>query len=224
VRFDPTKFSYIGSPGAVNSVVYLRSSTGIKNFAELKASRRVLSFGALGNLTATAMVPFMLAAQGLPIKVVVGYVSSARIIVALEQGEVDGFFTVEASFGLRQDLVAKKIIIPILQNKPVHAGVPLLRDVLPQSDGPLLTLVMAMESFGLPVVGPPAMPPDRLDILRKAFLTMCSDREYQADAVRADLPVGNPLGGAQLAAMMNELVATATPEIIARYKRLGTPA
>jgi hypothetical protein len=224
VRFDPTKFGYLGSPGAVNSVVYLRSSTGIKNFAELKASRRVLSFGALGNLTATAMVPFMLAAHGLPIKVVVGYVSSARIIVALEQGEVDGFFTVEASFGLRQDLVEKKIIIPILQNKPVHAGVPLLRDVLPQSDGPLLTLVMAMETFGLPIVGPPAMPADRLDILRKAFLTMCGDREYQADAVRADLPVGNPLGGAQLAAMMNELVATATPEIIARYKRLGTPA
>ena len=224
VRFDPTKFGYIGSPGAVNSVVYLRSSTGIKNFAELKASRRVLSFGALGNLTATAMVPFMLAAHGLPIKVVVGYVSSARIIVALEQGEVDGFFTVEASFGLQQDLVEKKIIIPILQNKPVHAGVPLLGDVLPPSDGPLLTLVMAMESFGLPIIGPPGMPAERLDILRKAFLAMCGDRQYRADAVKADLPVGNPLGGPQLATMMNELVATATPEIIARYKRLGTPA
>ena len=100
VRFDPGKFTYIGSPGAVNSVVYVRSSTGVKNFADLKAAKRVLTFGALGNLTPTAMVPFLLAAQGLPIKVVVGYVSSARIIVALEQGEVDGYFTVEESFGL----------------------------------------------------------------------------------------------------------------------------
>src|SRR5579863_1587082 len=29
VRFAPTKFSYMGSPGAVNSVVYVRTTTGI---------------------------------------------------------------------------------------------------------------------------------------------------------------------------------------------------
>ena len=223
VRFDPIKFTYVGSPGAVNSVVYVRSSTGIRNFNDLKAYRRTLSFGALGNLTPTAMIPFMLAAQGLPIKVIVGYVSSARIMVALEQGEVDGFFTVEATFGLRQDLVEKKVIIPILQNKPVHPGVPLLRDVLPKSDGPLLDVVMALETFGLPLIGPPGVPAGRLEILRKAFMTMCDDREYRADAEKADLPVGNPLSGAELAAMMNRLVATATPELVARYKRLGTP-
>ena len=223
VRFDATRFSFIGSPGAVNSVVYVRASTGVKSFDDLKSSKRVLSFGALGNLTPTAMVPYMLAAQGLPIKVVVGYVSSARIMVALEQGEVDGFFTVEATFGLRQDLVEKKVILPILQNKPLHPGIPLIRDVLPKSDGALLTVVMALETFGLPVIGPPGIPAGRLTILRQAFLTMCADKEYQADAVRADLPVGNPLGGAALAGMMKELVATATPQIIARYTRLGTP-
>jgi hypothetical protein len=170
------------------------------------------------------MVPYMLAAQGMPIRVVVGYVSSARIMVALEQGEVDGFFTVEATFGLRQDLVEKKVIIPILQNKPIHPGIPLIRDVLPKSDGPLLTVVMALETFGLPVIGPPGIPPERLDILRNAFFTMCADKDYRADAVKADLPVGAPLAGGQLADMMKELVATASPAIIARYKSLGTPA
>jgi ABC-type nitrate/sulfonate/bicarbonate transport system substrate-binding protein len=65
----------------------------VKTYDDLKASKKVLTFGALGNLTPTAMVPYMLADMGLPIKVVVGYVSSARIIVALEQGEVDGYFT-----------------------------------------------------------------------------------------------------------------------------------
>src|SRR5437016_5978236 len=58
VRFDPTKFSYVGSPGAANSVVYVRSSTGVKSFEDLKVSKRVLSFGALGSLTPTAMVPY----------------------------------------------------------------------------------------------------------------------------------------------------------------------
>jgi hypothetical protein len=223
VRFDATRFSYVGSPGAVNSVVFVRSATGVKTFEDLKSAKKTLTFGALGNLTPTAMVPFMLAAQGLPIKVVVGYVSSARIIVALEQGEVDGFFTVESSFGLRKDLMDKKVILPILQNKPVHPGVPLIRDVLPKSDGALLTVVMALETFGLPVIGPPGIPADRLEILRSAFMTMCRDKEYQADAVKTDLPVGNPLSGAQLETMMKDLVAIATPPIIERYKRLGTP-
>ena len=224
VRFDATKFSYIGSPGAVNSVVYIRSATGVKSFAELKASKKVLTFGALGNLTPTAMVPFMLAAQGVPIRVVVGYVSSARIIVALEQGEVDGFFTVEAAFGLRQDLTSKKIILPILQNQPIHKGIPLIRDVLPASDAQMLNVVMALETFGLPLIGPPNLPPERLTILRNAFAAMCADPLYRVDAVRADLPVGNPIPGTQLATMMNQLVANATPEIIARYRRLATPA
>ena len=224
VRFDPAKFAYIGSPGAVNSVMYVRASTGVKTLDDLRSSKRALSFGALGNLSTTAMVPFMLAARGWPVKVVVGYVSSARIMIALEQGEVDGYFTVEESFGLRHDLVEKKIILPILQNKPVHPDLPLLRDVLPKSDGTLLTLVMALETFGLPLIGSPGVPAARLEMLRKAYLNMCGDKDYRADAIKADLPIGNPLSGAQLAAMTDDLVLAATPAIVARYKYLAAAA
>ncbi len=221
VRFDSTKLSYVGSPGAVNSVVYIRTGTGVRNFQQLMASKKVLSFGALASNTATAMVPVMLARHGAPIKVVFGYGSSARVIVALEQGEADGFFTVEETFGLRKDLIEKNILAVILQNKPVHPGVPLLHDVLPTSEAPVLNLVMALESFGLPVAGPPGVPAERLALLRKAFMAMCADKDYQDEARRVDLPVGAPIEGAQLATMMNELKASATPEIVAAYKRLG---
>jgi hypothetical protein len=109
----------------------------------------------------------------------------------------------------------------ILQNKPEHQGVPLLRDVIPASEHKVLDLVMALESFGLPVMGPPGIPPERLDILRTAFIAMCNDAEYRAEAERVDLPIGMPLSGAQVATMMNELKASATPEVVAGYKRLG---
>lgn len=221
VRFDPTKLCYVGSPGAVNSVIYIRSATGIKTFAELMASKRMFSFGALAANTATAMVPTMLVRRGAPIKVIFGYGSSARVIVALEQGEADGMFTVESTFGRRKDLVDRNIITVILQNKPEHPNVPLLRDVIPESEHPVLDLVMALESFGLPVMGPPGIPSDRLEILRTAFMTMCNDPGYRAEAQRVDLPIGSPLSGAQVAAMMNELKASATPEVVAGYKRLG---
>jgi hypothetical protein len=187
------------------------------------AARRTFSFGALASNTTTAMVPAMLVRHGAPIRVVFGYGSSARIIVALEQGEADGMFTAESTFGLRQDLLDRNVLTVILQNRPVHPGIPLLREVIPQGEHPVLNLVMAQESFGLPVVGPPGIPADRLQILRTAFMAMCNDAEYKAEAHRVALPIGEPIPGAQLATMMNELKASASPAIVARYKALGAP-
>jgi hypothetical protein len=220
IRFDPTKLSYVGSPGAVNSVFYVRTDTGVKNFADLKASKRTLTFGALASNTATAMVPALLAQNGLPIKVVAGYGSSARILIALEQGEVDGYFTVEDTFARRKDLIENRIVVPILQYERAHPGMPIVRDVVPDTLGPVLNMVMALESFGLPLVGPPGIPKDRLDMLRKAFVAMASDKAYQADARRLDMPVGTALEGAKVTAMMNDLAATATPDVVAQYRRL----
>ena len=106
----------------------------------------------------------------------------------------------------------------------MHPGIPLIRDVLPKSDGQLLNVVMALESFGLPLIGPPGVASDRLEILRGAFAAMCADKQYRDDAAKADLPVGHPLSGVQLTAMMKQLAADATPEIIARYRKLAAPA
>jgi tripartite-type tricarboxylate transporter receptor subunit TctC len=221
IGFDPTRFTYIGSAGGSNSVAYVRASTGIKSLADLKAASRTVTFGSLASTTPTAMVPQMLAALGMPIRVVLGYVSTARVLVALEQGEVDAIFTVSDSFARRQDLIANRVVVPIFQSKGGLADLPLVRDVLPPREGPLLTLVMGTDNFGLPLVGPPGMGSEQTEILRKAFLDMVADKDYQAEAVKADLPVGAPLEGTQLAAMISELATSATPETIAAYRRLG---
>ena len=220
-NFDPTRFSHIGSPGAANSILFIRSSTGIGSFDELKSSKRTVAFGSLGSTTPTGMIPAMLAAAGAPIKVIFGYVSTARVLLAIEQGEVDAVFTNEDSFARRQDLLKNKIVIPILQNKPTLPGIPLVRDVLPAEQGPLVNLVLSLESFGLPLVGPPGIPADRVEILRKAFVAMCADKDYQADAARVQQPISSPIDGATLASMMNELSASATGDIAAAYRRLG---
>jgi tripartite-type tricarboxylate transporter receptor subunit TctC len=221
IGFDPTRFTYIGSAGGSNSVVYVRAATGIKSLDDLKASRRTVTFGSLASTTPTAMVPLMLAALGMPVRVVLGYVSTARVLVALEQGEIDAVFTVADSFARRQDLIANGTVVPILQSKGGLPDLPLVRDVLPAREGPLLTLVMGTDNFGLPLVGPPGMAAEPTDILRKAFIDMVADKDYQADAAKADLPVGAPLDGAQLTAMINELAASATPDIVAAYRRLA---
>jgi hypothetical protein len=222
IGFDPTKFTYIGSAGGSNSVAYVRASTGIKSLDDLKAAQATITFGSLAATTPTAMVPLLLADLGMPIKVVLGYVSTARVLVALEQGEIDAVFTVADSFARRQDLITKGVVVPILQSKAELPGLPVLRDLLPSRQGDLLTLVMGTDNFGLPLVGPPGMAAEPTTILRNAFLDMVADRDYQADAVKADLPVGAALDGATLARMINELAGSATPETIAAYRRLAS--
>src|SRR5205807_1596945 len=83
VTFDPVKFTYIGSPGTLTSAAFIRTSTGVRTFEDLKASAKTVTFGALGAGTPTAMVPALLDANDAPIKVVLGYVSTARVLLAL---------------------------------------------------------------------------------------------------------------------------------------------
>ncbi len=221
VTFDPSRFSYIGSPGAVNSVMVVRASTGVTSFATLKAAPRTLTFGALRSTTPTAMVPAMLAMRGAPIRVVPSYGSTARVLIALEQGEVEGFFTVEDSFANHEEMFHNGTVLPILQTRPEHPGLPLVQDVLPPSDQKLLALVLALDDFGLPLIGPPGLPAERLETLRAAFLAMCRDPDYQAEAARMQMPVGAPVSGADLAGMMSTLTASAVPDVVAAYRRLA---
>ena len=143
-----------------------------------------------------------------------------RSLLALEQGEVDGFYTVDDSFARRQDLIANKVVLPVLQSTPRIPGLPLVRDVLPESEHALLELVMSVDAVGVALVGPAGMPAERTELLRKAFQAMAADDGYRADAVRADQPVGAPIAGARLAAMIDELAAVGTTDAVAAYKRL----
>jgi hypothetical protein len=222
VQFDVNKLSFIGSPGSVNSALYVRQATGVTTLAKLKEAPKPLIFGTLGSTTPTAMVPALLAQHGYPIKLIAGYVSTSRILLALEQAEIDGFFTVEDSFARRHDLLDKNIVAPILQTRPHLAGLPVLHDLLPDTERPLLMLLEAPENFGLPLVGPAGIPKERVEILRKAFLAMAADKEYQAEAIKAEQPVGAPIDGDKLESMIHEMANVATPDIVAAYRRLGS--
>jgi tripartite-type tricarboxylate transporter receptor subunit TctC len=222
VNFEVAKLCYIGSPGGVNSSLYVRTATGVGSLEALKASPRLLTFGTLGASTPTAMVPALLASKGYPVKLISGYVSTARVLLALEQGEVDGFWTVDDSFARRHDLLDKDIVRPILQSRAHYPGVPVLSDVMSEHDRPLLMLLEAPEDFGIPLVAPAGVPKERVDILRKAFLDMAADPDYQAEAVKVDQPVGSPIDGTQLQSMVDELAKAVTPDIVAAYRQLGT--
>jgi tripartite-type tricarboxylate transporter receptor subunit TctC len=220
ITFDPARLTYIGSPGPTSAAAFVRNSTGIRTYDQLKAFPKQVTFGALGATTPTAMSPRLLAANGAPIRVVLGYVSTARVLYALEQGEIDGTFTVGNALEGRPELY--KQVTALVQTGDSRSGLPHMRDVIRKSQWPVLDLVTASDAIGVPVVGPAGMAAEPAAILRQAFLAMAKDKAYQADAVKVGLPVGEALGGAQVGEMIGALAKATTPEVIAEFNKLAS--
>ena len=121
VRFDAKKFTYIGSAGPENDILWVRADTGIKTFADLKKSKRTLVFGALSLRSTNGSIPLILGHDGLPIKVLPGYKGTSRIMLAIEQKEVDGMMSGEDTFRAnRGDLIDNKVVLPILHSRVVR--------------------------------------------------------------------------------------------------------
>ena len=87
-QYDPLKLAYVGSTGAMNSLMWVNSNSTIRSIQDVKSAQEPVIFGALGAGTQTAIIGAILAESGFPIKLVSGYPGSSRLLIALQQGEV----------------------------------------------------------------------------------------------------------------------------------------
>jgi hypothetical protein len=143
-------------------------------------------------------------------------------MLALEQGEVDGAMlplaTVQAN---RPDLIRSKFILPIIQTDASLPGVPVLWDSISEKTRPLLNLALSSNRWGLPLIGPPGIPADRLAIIRTAFLKMTqNDEAFKKEGNRLKISVGKPIGGESLAALVREILESANKKVVEEFKAL----
>jgi tripartite-type tricarboxylate transporter receptor subunit TctC len=83
----------------------------------------------------------------------------------------------------------------------------------------MLRLVLARQPLGRPFYGPPDVPAERTDALRQAFMATMRDPEFLAAASKAQLEV-NPLPGVQIEAIVRDVFAKTSPQVVARTKEL----
>jgi tripartite-type tricarboxylate transporter receptor subunit TctC len=224
IGYDITRFSYIGSAGGAANALWVARRTGVNSLAELRAARKEIVIGALNPRSENAIAPKVLAQyEGWPLKVVTGYGGFNEVVIAIERGEVDGLFSHEGSIAnSRPDLIASGAIRAVVQSSNGIAGVLLLSDVVRKPDArALLGLVTAPSEIGLPLLGPPGMPSDRLEILRASYQRLMADNDYRAEADRRGLPVGRAIGGANLARLIARALASASPAVVKDYLALA---
>jgi len=220
ITYDLTRFSYVGGAGSAANALWIHRRTGIASVADLKRSGKEIVIGALNARSENAIAPRVLESyEGWPLKVVTGYPGFNEVLIALDRGEVDGLFSHEGSIAnTRPDLIASGAVRPIVQSFDAFPGVPLLADVVVEPNArALLSLVTTPSHIGLPLLGPPGMAPERLDVLRRSYLRLMEDPEYRADANRRGLPVGRAVSGAELQQLIVQKLSSLPERIVKEY-------
>ena len=220
ITYDLRRFSYVGGAGSAANALWVHRRTGIASVADLKRSRVPIVVGALNARSENAIAPRVLESyEGWPLKIVTGYPGFSEVLIALERGEVDGLFSHEGSIAnSRPDLITTGAVRPIVQSFDAMAGVPVLADIVADANArALLGLVTTPSHIGLPLLGPPGIPADRLEILRQSYLRLMDDMDYRAEADRRGLPVGRAVSGAELQHLIAQKLSAVPERIVKEY-------
>lgn len=220
VSFDLTKFAYIGGAGSTNSILWLRKDFGIANVAQLKAAKKEIILGAWSARSQNAIVPKVLRQyEGWPFKVVHGYPGTNEVIVAIERREVDGLYSHQGTVQtIRPDMIAKGELIPVVQTFEELPNVPTIESLISNpKEKALLGMLSAPSRIGLPLLAPPAIPADRLDILRKSYALMVKDKDYLEETERRGLPAGQPISGEELQKLISQTLSTVPDDVLKEY-------
>jgi tripartite-type tricarboxylate transporter receptor subunit TctC len=231
VKFDWTKFIWIGSTINSNSLMYMRADTPYKTIEDVRNASTPPKCGATGVTSSAYYMPKLLEqAIGTKFEIVSGYVAGQDIDLAVERGEVQcRAFTINAFFA-REPFITwrKKNFVNVLYqtgSKPDERikDVPLFNDLMnkykaQEDTRRLAKVVLASDEFGRPLVFPPGVPADRVKIMRDAFDKTINDPALLAEAKKRRLDI-DPATGQELQALAKE-VMSATPEIVERVKAL----
>ena len=206
MKYDPTKFQWIGSVTPRSSVIWLWHTSPVKTLADAKKQQVII--GSTGKGSGTNMWPtIMNNLIGTKFKIIQGYKGGAAINKAAESGEVTGrWCSYSGLTASKRQWLAKGKIRVIAQFGPTIADqpqAPSIRDMVSGDERKMIDFMELSERVGLAFWVHPKVPKDRVEILRKAFMAAMSDPQVQADGRKRGAPV-NPVPGQKLNQMVGE--------------------
>ena len=215
-QFEATKFNWIGSANNEVSVCVAWHTTGITKIEQLYGKE--LTVGGTGASADTDQFPRVTnGVLGTRFKVITGYPGGNDIGLAMERGEVMGrcgwsFSSVKSTH--MNWLNEKKINLLVqlaLEKHPELPDIPLIVDLAKNDEQKqILKIIFARQVMGRPFLAPPNVPPDRVAALRKAFMDTMKDKEFIAEAEKAQLEI-TPVAGEEIQKLVQDLYATPAP-------------
>jgi len=203
VRFDVTKFNWLGSTGAENSGIIVWHTAKVKTYEDLLKKEAIL--GGTGPGSGIVLFPTVMnSVLGTKFKIVLGYKSSEEINVAMERGEVEArAFGLVSIFATRMRWITGKKVRFLAQVGAKRdsrlPNVPLLTDLAKNEEQrQILKLVSSPTALGKPYIAPPGLPAARVALLRKAFDATFASKGFLGEMNKLRIPI-NYTNGTELA-------------------------
>jgi tripartite-type tricarboxylate transporter receptor subunit TctC len=208
VKYDMTKFAWIGSAASECTILAVRADLPYKSVEDLKKAKEPLVIGATGPGANTYDFPLLLKEfLGLNLKIVSGYSSSADIMLAIERKEADAR---AGSFSSIRPFIDRKLVRPLVRARAEEPGVehlPVDENLAPNARAKaIMALRSAPEIVGRPYVMHPNTSAEHLNIMRDAFAKAIADKELIAEATKAKMDL-NYVGADVAVKVMKEMLA-----------------
>ncbi|MGH7886442.1 MAG: Bug family tripartite tricarboxylate transporter substrate binding protein [Candidatus Binatia bacterium] len=230
-QFDLRKFHYIGSPAVEAIIFYMRADAPYKTIADVIKAKEPPKCGSSGTASSDYILSKILEdTVGAKFNTVLGYAGGTDIDIAVEKGEVVcRAHSVSAHFGREPfDTWHKKnfdrhIIQTSRKRDSSAPEAPTLHEIFEQYKVPangrrVAQILLAAGDFGRPMMVTPGTPPERIKILRDAYVKTLSDPEALAEAKKGRMDV-QPTSGEDLESLTKEIFDS-PPEVIERAKKI----
>jgi tripartite-type tricarboxylate transporter receptor subunit TctC len=221
-QFDATKMSPLGSVGKQTPACSLWHGAKAKSLQDTFTQETVI--GGTGP-SATTVYPLILNnVLKTKFKIIAGYKGSGEIMLAMERGEAEGVcLSWDTLKTLKPDWIADGRLKPIVQMsmermadlKDIPTAIEFAKT---DTDRKMLALYFGPNEMGRPYMGPPDVPADRLQAMRRAFDQTMKDPAYLEEAKSQKMEV-DPMTGEEMATLLKSMY-TSPPELVAQLKAI----
>ena len=231
VRFDYSKFNWIGSVDRSDNLLYVRSDTPFKTIYDVRGAAQPPRCTATGTGTIGHYMPKLLNETiGTKFEIVLGYPGGPEMDLAVEKNEAQcrafthaAWFSGEPYRSWSSRGFAHVLVQTGKKRDERLPQVPTLNELMDEFKTEemgcrLAKVVLASGELGRPYLLPPGIPAERLKTLREAFMKMMADSAFLADIKRRGLET-EPSTGEELEKLAKEVMAQ-PPEVIERMKKL----
>ena len=230
-QFDMRKFRFIGSPVTEDIIFYIRADAPYKSIVDVIKAKEPPKCGGSGTASSDYILSKVLEETvGAKFNTVLGYAGGTEIDLAVEKNEVVcRAHSMSAHFGREPfDTWHKKnfdrhLVHTARKKDSRAADAPTLHELFEQykvteNNRRLAQVLLAAGDFGRPMMVTPGTPPDRVKILRDAFVKTLADPEALDEAKKARMDV-DPATGEELEKLVNEIFSS-PPEVVERVKKI----
>jgi tripartite-type tricarboxylate transporter receptor subunit TctC len=228
VQFDMGKFRYLAVPVSETYLMIVTRKAGVSKFEELLGSKaRQVTFGAIPGSTVEHAPILVHDVLGANIKIVSGYKGTADVRLAIDSGEVEGFFNTWTSVKITSLDKVKNgewVVLAQMGDRPIadlpSPTIPTIAKLARNDEQhQILRLGTSVPNeFGKAYALAPDVPDDRAQALGEAFRKALADKELLAEAAKGRLEI-DPLIGERIGGLVSEFLGM-PPQIRAQLQKL----